>query len=520
MNFKNMKAMKNTSTFEKHDLIEMRVIHHARKINAHNFIKIPLMIGILGLLSLFSKLWAQIPLEGTVAVYQGSVTDEHREIVEQLLSFAAQQQSLATAATMEANNARLAAESIEKEKNKLVYLSAAQNMAVKSLHINDPSLQGLIAQQAYLFNTQYEGNHLDRNIYESLYYALKTFSGDSLYRLNGHRGVVRDLAINSKGNKLFSAGTDGKIMDWDLADPNNSSRVILSSEINRGKVIKITSDDRWVIIGTDASSIICFDLQNMNKDPLIINEHKGGIIDIAICPDNQHFVSLGNDKTLIINDLASGQGHLMRVLNEFYVKMVLSPDGKYLALAAENGKLAILTSKNFFQEYIILPAGGPVNRSLAFNPAGDKLAAGNIHGMITMIDLSTGLLAPEITHLKGHVAERYINDIAFNVDGTMLASGGFDGTILLWDMNNIDDLPVILRDNRAKVWSLVFSKDNEHLYAGCEDGSIKMWPMKAEFMADQLKGKLKRELTSEEWQRYVGMEPVISLTNGFSLAKP
>ncbi|HLF33600.1 MAG TPA: hypothetical protein VI583_05160 [Cyclobacteriaceae bacterium] len=512
--------MKNISTYKSHDLIEMRVIRQARKICVCNFIKATLLITILGLLSLFSKLNAQITIEGAEYANQGNLTNETKDLIERLLLYAEQQQRLAIEAVKDANDARQTAETNEREKNKLMYLSTAQHMAIKSLQINDPSLQGLMAKQAYLFNVQYEGNPLDRYIYEGLYYALKTFSGDSLYRLNGHRGVVRDLAINSEGNKLFSAGTDGKIMDWDLADPNNSSRLILSSEINRGKVIKITSDDRWVIIGTDASSIICFDLQNMNKEPLIINEHNGGIIDIAICPDNQHFVSLGSDKTLRINDLASGQGHLMRVLNEFYVKMVLSPDGKYLALAAENGKLAILTSKNFFQEYIILPAGGPINRSLAFNPAGDKLAAGNIHGMITMIDLSTGLLAPEIFHLKGHVAERYINDITFNVDGTMLASGGFDGTILLWDMNNIDNLPVILRDNSAKVWSLVFSKDNEHLYAGCEDGSIKMWPMKAEYMADQLNGKLKRELTSEEWQRYVGMEPAISLSNSFSLAKP
>jgi WD40 repeat protein len=514
-----MKAMKNISSAENHDQVEMKVFYLARKIYVSIFIKAMLMIMILGLVSLFSKLWAQVPAESMAAVNQESTAGGKRMLAEWRSWYFEHQQNLESDMVIDSNNAGMMAESSEREKARLLYLSTAQNMAIKSLNVNDRSLQGIMAQQAYLLNGKYEGNPSDSHIYDGLYYALKSLTDDSLYLLSGHRGVVRDLAISSVGDQLFSAATDGKIMDWDLGRPNSAGHVKMSSEYSRCRVVKITSDDRWVIAGTDASSIYCFDQKRKDSNPHIIKGHNGSIVDLAVMPDNRYFVSLSSDHTLRINDLVNRRGRLLKKLYDPYVRMAISRDGKYLALAAENGKLIVLDMKNGYEEYVVFPAGGPAIRSIAFNPACDILAAGNTRGDVNIIELS---IMPWLvfTQLRGHNADANINDVAFSEDGAYLASGGFDGTILLWDMNNADNHPMVFRDNNTHVWSLAFSHDSEYLYAGCEDGSIKVWPTRTELMSSQLTGKLTRNMTREEWLRYASLEGNIFDEQTFSSVNP
>jgi WD40 repeat protein len=230
-------------------------------------------------------------------------------------------------------------------------------------------------------------------------------------------------------------------------------------------------------------------------------------------------VSLSNDNTLRINDLKYGRGKLLKKLNESYVKLAISPDGKKLALASGSGKLIVLDMKNADQENVILPAGGPIIRSITFSPAGDKVVVGNTHGIVKMIDLS---IAPWLvfTELRGHNTDTHITDVVFSEDGTFFASGGFDGTILLWNMNNLNKLPVIIRDNSAQVWSLSFSHDSDYLYAGCEDGSIKVWPTRTESMSSQLVSKLSRNMTREEWLRYAYVDRNISYAQILSSVNP
>ena len=76
--------------------------------------------------------------------------------------------------------------------------------------------------------------------------------------------------------------------------------------------------------------------------------------------------------------------------------------------------------------------------SLSFSPCGKYLASGEWWAQgrmkvpIRLWDVATG---ENITTFWGHSTD--IQDIAFSPDGTLLVSGSYDGTLLLWDLNLI-----------------------------------------------------------------------------------
>jgi WD40 repeat protein len=71
------------------------------------------------------------------------------------------------------------------------------------------------------------------------------------------------------------------------------------------------------------------------------------------------------------------------------------------------------------------------HRTVAFSPDGKIVAAGGADGHIRLWDVQTGNL---IETLEGHTDQIY--SIAFSPDGKTLASTGQDQTVRLWPMHN------------------------------------------------------------------------------------
>ena len=444
------------------------------------------------------------------AEIQRQYAQNQQQIAERQSRLAEQRRIIADSATVEAKSAQRVAVENEKEKNKLLYLQTAQNLAIKSNTVNDLMLQGLMAQQAYKYNKEYEGNKYDPYIYEGLYFALKALTNDSLYLLTGHSGVVRGLAVTPNGKKLYSAGTDGKILSWDMNSPDYEHKQVMDLQSLKvgNLVVKITSDGRWLIAGTndvgrDKASIYCIDLKNGNSRPIRVSDFGGSITDIIVLPNNENFISLSTDHTLSFSDFANSSP--LKKFKENYTRMALSPDGKYIALTgSEDGRLIMLDTKNVDKEYQVIAPGGARIRSVVFSPKGNMLAVGDIEGNVNLINILNGPKAGDTTHiLTGQNNKEYINSLLFSKDGKFLASAESDGTIHMWNMNNVDNLPVVFRDNTANVWSLSFSPDDQYLYAGSEDGNIKIWPVQPEIISDQICGRLNRNMTQAEWKKFV-----------------
>jgi len=121
-------------------------------------------------------------------------------------------------------------------------------------------------------------------------------------------------------------------------------------------------------------------------------------------------------------------------------------------------------------------------KSVAFNPIGTILATGSFDKTVKLWSFSpdgsvaNNMSAICVATLEGH--KQYVNSIAFNAIGTILATGSADYTAKLWQMSP-DRMAAIcvatLEGHRGSVLSVAFHPTEPLLATGAYDKKVKLW---------------------------------------------
>ncbi|HEY7427717.1 MAG TPA: protein kinase [Gemmataceae bacterium] len=124
-----------------------------------------------------------------------------------------------------------------------------------------------------------------------------------------------------------------------------------------------------------------------------------------------------------------------------------------------------------------LDASAP--NALTFSPDGRWLAAGCWDGKAVEVWTADG--GRKVFTLEGHSAPVFC--LAFRRDGRLLASGGGDGTVRLWDMDSGKTVKILVvpkapnqkPSDHPTLRSLAFRPDGKQLAVGGWDGFVTLW---------------------------------------------
>jgi serine/threonine protein kinase/formylmethanofuran dehydrogenase subunit E len=151
--------------------------------------------------------------------------------------------------------------------------------------------------------------------------------------------------------------------------------------------------------------------------------------------------------------------------------VVFSPDGKTLAAGDINGRTSLLNLATLTVASAFTDPGSSGVESVAFSPDGTTLAAGDLNGRTYLWNVATGKLAATLTD----PGSKGVKSVAFSRDGTTLAAGDFNGRTYLWNVAT-GKLAATLTDPGSQgVDAVAFSRDGMTLAAGDSDGRTYLW---------------------------------------------
>lgn len=174
---------------------------------------------------------------------------------------------------------------------------------------------------------------------------------------------------------------------------------------------------------------------------------------------------------------------------ESMASMVLSPDGRYLAVGSFSGQIRLWdvaqsTSVATFKGH------SRMTWALAFNADGTLLASGGYDGAVKLwqverVERRQAYTESCLRTLQGH--EKWIRSLAFSPDGRFLVTGGDDETVGVWDVETGTCLNV-LRGHTAVIWSVAFSPDGKLVASGGDDETMRVWNVETGTCLNVLRG--------------------------------
>lgn len=462
---------------------------------------------------------------------QAEIAEERRQEALKAQQEALEQQRLANQAKDSAEAAKTLALLAKVRADNLRMQSIALSMAIKARDIPDRELKAVVAKQAFLFHEKYgdPSKPYNGDIYAGVYSGLEgvlgTYyvddNGERVYRNNGDSilnqyhghlpvknelGVekvvaVRSVVFSADGKRMYSAGSDGRLLMWDMSnDRRTFKQIFYQPQVNR--VVNLSPTERYLALGTDDNNILVIDLTKPDQVPAAISGHVGGTIyDLVFLPDNKSFISTGADSKILLHTISDGTSVAIAQTGSKAKALALSPDGTQLAAGTEEGSVMLidLDQKGFPSRNIYRKNAGPVH-TLDFSNAGDKLAFGDDNGNVIVWDLEKKKKwGPTLSGFASPVS-----DVTFSPDDNLIVAASKDRTARMWDLQNIYDLPTIFNDHNDWVWSIDFHPGGTRFATGSADGIIRIFETLSDAYAARICGLVSHNMSDTQWRQYVG----------------
>src|SRR3989338_6835087 len=257
-----------------------------------------------------------------------------------------------------------------------------------------------------------------------------------------------------------------------------NSKIVLYDVVG-SKIIKFIKCVKPKNISFDGNKIVCVNTYNIITWDITENNIKTINMDyeiIATSLDGTKTIRKDTNELQVVIDIMTNKLQYIRLGEDIY-NISVSNDGKKIAYCDIYGKLMIYNIPDIFNESNLF-------NSREYNIYGSeyinyKFGERTNHSerleRIELIELMKhgGHGEHEKFQLIGHT--KWVYSTSFNNDGSLLASGGNDKTIQIWDTKLYKQYCDPLVGHTDTVNLILFSKDDTKIISGSFDLTIRVW---------------------------------------------
>ena len=292
----------------------------------------------------------------------------------------------------------------------------------------------------------------------------------SVTTLTGHTDWVRSVEFSPDGKALVSCSDDKTVRMWDLETRNSRTLAVLPEWGTRAT---FTPDGSRIVCSSRDGIFRIYDVRTANEIPEFQIKHPGYLNSFDISSDGKQVICGSADPLVHIWDCGDSMDtgssiHMDGAIYEFSY----FGEPTRIAAATNKGILGIwdMRDRSAVSLKDIGEGDGGRVETFSISPDGNLIALAT-RFKVRLFSSKDGEEL-DMDNQSGHRA--WVRNISFSHDGTMLASVGEDGRIIIWDVAKKRIRYSIDADFGA-LYSVGFSHDDNTLVAGSSNGVIGKW---------------------------------------------
>ncbi|MGW6447561.1 nSTAND1 domain-containing NTPase [Lentzea sp. NPDC055074] len=360
-----------------------------------------------------------------------------------------------------------------------------------------------------------------------------------------HPDVVSWATFTDSGESVASVASDGALRVWPISPQRRSDAPIadtpFSADGTRLAVLTEGSASLWdtsrsweplatglkaddatfsgagdlsgegtlLAAGTTGGEVHLFDVTDARHP--VLRHRLGGSRDevtaVAFSPDGTLLAAGGRDTSIRVWDLSDPVRPMLVTVFETPEDLVLDldwrPSGKVLAAASGDsfaylfdltGTPTLLSRVEGLDSYAF---------SAVFNPAGTLLAVGGVDSVVVLWDVTDPAAPRRTGELTGPTGR--IFELTFHPDGDVLAAAVIDGSTWLWNVTDPAHATrtAVLTATGSPVNTAVFRPVGDLLLTGGGDRALRTWQTDEAAVVASICVGTGDSLTEREWNRYL-----------------
>lgn len=383
-----------------------------------------------------------------------------------------------------AEHQRVQAEFSKRVADTLSYIALGRslgNIASVQAQVGNTELSDLLAYASYYFINKYEGDVY----YPAVFQALMT-SSMSRRSWPCHNGSVMGLAYIYDDQSMVTVSSYGEIMLNKRRGDQLDSKILFSDKAFDFRSVYVDEKDIIYAMSREGQLVI-IDNGSARVIPVNYLVHPQDITFL-----DEHSLLLIGEHGLAVYDKERNAIVATREL-DFNVTAFKRYDNKPMLFDNQGHQHSVIDINTLDTSPI--PVKGRVTAFASSKNIGVR-AYGMSDGTIYLYDENDN----GVTKLEGHLSR--ISSLKLN--GRRLFSASYDGSVNLWNTSSEKVEPITLFSTGSWIMCFTLDKNKQHAWIGDREGNVIEGLMSVPMMVDIVRSKLKRDLTREEWNYYIG----------------